>query len=112
VEGERVYLMAGGRDRSDWVRNVKANPRVTLEIGDETRTGTGSIVEPDAPEDQRARDLLVAKYATPTNLLVDWKRRSLPVTIEFPPDGIGPATPACESECTSRSRPPAAPSKP
>ena len=35
---ETVYLMAGDRDRSDWIRNLQADPEVTLEIGDRKRT--------------------------------------------------------------------------
>ena len=32
VERGVVYLMAGGRDRSDWVRNLVAHPAVGLRI--------------------------------------------------------------------------------
>ncbi len=39
-----VYLMAGDRDRSDWVRNLLANSEVTLEIGDRKRTTTARVV--------------------------------------------------------------------
>jgi deazaflavin-dependent oxidoreductase (nitroreductase family) len=84
VDGGRLYLMAGGHDRSDWVRNVQANPEVTVELGGETCTGTARILQAVTAEDQRARELLVGKYGTPTNPLDDWKRRSLPVVIEFP----------------------------
>ena len=31
---ETVFLMAGDRDRSDWVRNLMISPDVVLEIGD------------------------------------------------------------------------------
>lgn len=80
----RVYLLAGGRDRSDWVRNLQANPQVTVEIGDESHAGIARILEEGTAEDRLARDLLVEKYATPSNALTDWKWRSLPVVIEFP----------------------------
>jgi deazaflavin-dependent oxidoreductase (nitroreductase family) len=86
VDNGRLYLLSGGRDRSDWVRNLQANPRVTIELGVETRAGTARILQAGTEEDQRARDLLVAKYATPANPLEDWKRRSLAVAIEFPAD--------------------------
>lgn len=84
AEDGRMYLMSGGRDRSDWVRNLQANPQVTVELGDEMHAGTARVLQADSDEDQRARELLVAKYATPGNTLGDWKRRSLPVVIEFP----------------------------
>jgi deazaflavin-dependent oxidoreductase (nitroreductase family) len=35
----RVYLLSGGRERSDWVRNLQANAHVTVELGDETHVG-------------------------------------------------------------------------
>jgi deazaflavin-dependent oxidoreductase (nitroreductase family) len=86
VQDGRMYLMSGGRDRSDWVRNLQANPQVTVELGDETHAGTAHVLQAETDEDRRARELLVAKYATPGNPLTDWKRRSLPVVVEFPAD--------------------------
>jgi len=85
VDGENVMLLAGGRDRSDWVRNIQANPGVMIELGNDTRPGIARIIEPDTREDRRARHLLVEKYAKGDNL-VEWGRTSLPVMIEFPPD--------------------------
>ena len=32
----RLYLLAGGREQADWVRNLHATPRVVVELGDET----------------------------------------------------------------------------
>lgn len=79
----RLYLLAGGRERSDWVRNLQANPEVTVELGDETRVGVARVLQGNTAEDRLARELLVAKYATPANTLDGWKRRSLPVAIDF-----------------------------
>lgn len=84
VEGERLYLMSGGRDRSDWVRNIQADPRIEIEVGSQMRTGVARILDPDTPGDRLARELLVAKYATPGDPLDDWKVRSLPVEVTFP----------------------------
>jgi deazaflavin-dependent oxidoreductase (nitroreductase family) len=86
VEDGRMYLLSGGRDRSDWVRNLRANPHVAIGLGGQTRAGVARIVDADTAEDQRARELLVVKYATPTEPLHDWKRRSLPVAIDFADD--------------------------
>jgi deazaflavin-dependent oxidoreductase (nitroreductase family) len=82
----RLYLLAGGRERSDWVRNLQANPEVTVELRDETRVGAARVLRANTAEDHLARELLVAKYAMPANTLDDWKQRSLPVAIEFPAD--------------------------
>ena len=32
-----AYMLSGGGDRSDWVKNVLANPAVTIRMGDERR---------------------------------------------------------------------------
>lgn len=60
VEGETMYLATANRERQ-WVRNVLANPAVTLRIGDATFTGR---VEPvsDAAAVEHVVDLIAAKY--------------------------------------------------
>ena len=83
----RLYLLSGGRDRADWVRNVTANPMVTVELAGETRVGVAHIVDPDSADDQLARDLLVGKYADTEDGLEAWGRTSLPVVIEFAETG-------------------------
>jgi deazaflavin-dependent oxidoreductase (nitroreductase family) len=80
----RLYLLAGGRERADWVRNLQATPRVTVELGQETHVGVARVVAPGTPDDQRARDLLVAKYADAEDDLEEWGRTALPVVIDFP----------------------------
>jgi deazaflavin-dependent oxidoreductase (nitroreductase family) len=85
IDNGHVLLLAGGRERSDWVRNIQANPQVTVEIGTGTHPGIARIVSPDTMEDQRARELLVAKYRKGNNL-DEWGRTSLPVVIEFSPE--------------------------
>ena len=32
LEGRTVYLLSGGRDRSNWVRNLQADPSVRVRI--------------------------------------------------------------------------------
>jgi len=78
--------MSGGRDRSDWVRNLRVNPQVTVELGRETRVGQARILAPGSNDDRLARELLVTKYARPDNDLKEWGRNSLPAVIEFPED--------------------------
>ena len=84
LQGDVVYLLSGGRDRSDWVRNLAASATVDLEIGGERRTTTARLVY-DPQEDALARRLLVEKY-TPRDGddLTDWGRRSLPIAIAWP----------------------------
>jgi deazaflavin-dependent oxidoreductase (nitroreductase family) len=76
----RIYLLSGGRDRSDWVRNLEANPAVTVELGTEKFAGVARVIQPGTPEDRRARELLVSKYRQ-GNDLDEWGGTSLPVVI-------------------------------
>ena len=54
------------------MRNLQANSRVTVELGDETHVGTAHVIEVGTFEDQLARDLLVAKYADSDDNLDEW----------------------------------------
>jgi deazaflavin-dependent oxidoreductase (nitroreductase family) len=88
-DGRRLYLLSGGGDRSDWVRNLQANPSVTVRIGSrqpEELPATARVVEPE-DEDGAARELLAAKYQgwDGTSTMSSWARTSLCVAIE--PDG-------------------------
>ena len=77
-----VYILAGGRHRSDWVTNAKKQPRVTVRIAARTFDGTARIVEA-GPEDMLARRLLVEKYARDEDDLDDWGMTALPVAIDL-----------------------------
>jgi deazaflavin-dependent oxidoreductase (nitroreductase family) len=79
-----LYLLSGGGAGSDWVRNVKADPAVTVRIGGETFEGRARLVE-DPDEDERARRLLATKYQGwhPGEQLSTWARTALPVAIDL-----------------------------
>jgi deazaflavin-dependent oxidoreductase (nitroreductase family) len=81
---DRVYLLAGGRERAHWVRNIAASPAVRLGLGGRWISGTARAVEGD-PDEQTARELLAAKYQgwTPGRRLSDWAATSLPVRIDL-----------------------------
>lgn len=53
--GQIVYLLSGGRGRSDWVKNVGHDPAVTLRAAGVTYYGAARVVRPDEPVDSRAR---------------------------------------------------------
>jgi deazaflavin-dependent oxidoreductase (nitroreductase family) len=79
-----VYILSGGADRSDWVRNLMVSPDVVLEIGDQRRATLARIVEPESEEDALARRLLVEKYQPGYGSdLGEWGRTSLPVAIDW-----------------------------
>ena len=82
---DTIYLLAGGRERADWVRNLRACPSVHVEIGRRTFAGTGRIVEGDA-EDAPARRLVFEKYRMREDL-DEWRDTALPVAIDLEIDG-------------------------
>jgi deazaflavin-dependent oxidoreductase (nitroreductase family) len=85
VVGGSAYLMAGGRDRADWVRNLIADPGVTLRVGSESWAARGRVVGEGTPEDTEARQLMLAKYSTPgTGDLDSWGRTALVVGVDVP----------------------------
>jgi len=83
----RVYLLSGGGERSDWVKNLGEHPTVGLRIGDRDMIATAAPVT-DHEEDGLARRLLVEKYqARYADDLSEWGRTALPIVIQVP----GPA---------------------
>ena len=81
--GGVAYLLSGGGDRSDWVRNLMASPEVVLEIGGEERTTRARVVT-DEDEDTIAREALVTKYQPRYRGDLDvWGRTSLPIAIDW-----------------------------
>jgi deazaflavin-dependent oxidoreductase (nitroreductase family) len=80
----KLYLLSGGRDRSDWIRNLQANGRVSVELAGDDHVGVARVLEPGTAEDRLARELLVAKYEpVEHDSLEEWGRTSLAVVIEF-----------------------------
>lgn len=82
---ETVFLMAGDRERSDWVRNLLAFPDVELELGGRRRATRARVVDDGSPEDQTARRIMVEKYAGGDGGdLTTWGRTALVVAIDWP----------------------------
>ncbi len=82
--GETLYMLSGNRDRSDWVRNIKKNPEVSIRIADKTFEGRARVIEGE-DGDTSARDLLVEKYEKEPGKLARWRERSLPVRVDISP---------------------------
>ena len=82
---DRIYILSGGRDRAQWVRNIRAEPSVRVRIGASRFEGTGGEVE-GGPDEARARQLVAEKYgAIRDGSLNHWARTSLPVAIDLRP---------------------------
>ena len=83
IGGGNVFILSGGGDHSDWVRNLMISPEVVLEIGDVKRTTKARVVT-DPAEDAKARRLLADKYKPRyRGDLTEWGQTSLPVAIDW-----------------------------
>jgi deazaflavin-dependent oxidoreductase (nitroreductase family) len=82
ASGATLYLMAGGRERADWVRNLVADPAVDVRVGDVVHQATARLVAEGSDEDALARRLLLAKYQKDGEL-ESWGRSALPVALDL-----------------------------
>jgi deazaflavin-dependent oxidoreductase (nitroreductase family) len=89
LDGRTLYLLSGGGDRSDWVRNLQASPGVTVRIGRRDTPGLAGrarVVAPGTDEDELARRLVTDKYQPGYGEdLSGWRRSSLPVAVDLEP---------------------------
>ena len=81
-EAQTLYMLSGGRDRSDWVKNLRRNPEVEVRIAGE-RIGGRAREAKDAEEDELARRLLIEKYESSPGRLENWRRGALPVVVDL-----------------------------
>jgi deazaflavin-dependent oxidoreductase (nitroreductase family) len=83
LNGQKLYLLSGGRDKSDWVKNLQSQPEVQVRIRERVFSGQARLVT-DQQEDALARKIVFDKY-TPRDSddLTDWARTSLPVAIDL-----------------------------
>ncbi len=78
-----VYMLSGGGDGSDWVKNLMVSPAVTLRIRERAQPTKARVVT-DPDEDALARRLLVDKYGPRYGGdLTEWGRTALPVAIDW-----------------------------
>jgi deazaflavin-dependent oxidoreductase (nitroreductase family) len=89
IDQDTLYMLSGG-ERSDWVKNLRRDPMVTVEIGADKFDGRARVVT-SPTEDERARTLVYDKYAPGYQRdLASWRRTSLPVGVDLerPATGI------------------------
>jgi deazaflavin-dependent oxidoreductase (nitroreductase family) len=84
LEGSTLFMLAGGREKANWVRNIRKQPAVSVRIAGERLAAGARIVESEAVEDATARRLLVAKYQPGySGDLGNWGRTALPVALDL-----------------------------
>jgi len=83
ISGRSLYMLSGGRDRSDWVKNLMRAPETTVRIGSTELAGRARVVMAET-EDALARRLLLEKYEPGySGDLTDWGRTALPVAVDL-----------------------------
>jgi deazaflavin-dependent oxidoreductase (nitroreductase family) len=80
---QTLYLLSGGRDKSDWVKNALQTPTVQIKINSTIFSGTARLIT-DTEEDALARKIIFEKYVSrSSDDLVEWSRTSLPIAIDI-----------------------------
>src|SRR5579859_6362269 len=82
LHGSTLYILSGGLDRADWVKNALRQPRVSIKIRDHVLQGLARRVKNDE-EDTLARKLLFDKYSPTDDDLEEWVRTSLPMAFDL-----------------------------
>lgn len=84
VEGETLYMLAGGGEGAHWVRNLQQTPAVRIRVQGRELRGEARLPTPGSEEDSGARRLLVAKYQPGySGNLSDWGRTALAVAVDL-----------------------------
>src|SRR5579859_2488090 len=61
LHGSTLYMLSGGLDKSDWVKNILHQADLTVKIKDRVFPGQGRMVK-EKVEDALARSLIAGKY--------------------------------------------------
>src|SRR3954462_13568777 len=85
IEDGSLFLLSGGGDRADWVKNIPKGRDIRIQVGSRSTSARARIARAGA-EDQRARELLDAKYMgwKTGKKLSSWARGATPVVVELP----------------------------
>jgi deazaflavin-dependent oxidoreductase (nitroreductase family) len=89
LEGETLFMLAEGRERANWVRNLTEDPAVGVRIAEQRFEGRARKVS-DPDEDARARRLLFDKYSpTYSGDLTEWRDTALVIAVELSQPSTG-----------------------
>jgi deazaflavin-dependent oxidoreductase (nitroreductase family) len=87
TDGRTLYLLSGGRDNSDWVRNLVADPACTVRVGSRDaapRHARARIVLDAGSEESIARTLVHDKFQPRyEGDLSGWRVRALPIALDL-----------------------------
>src|SRR5260221_13348663 len=80
-----LFMLSGGGDGADWVKNIKKDPRVRLRINTQSAALKARLVRAGTRDDLTARELLDGKYMgwREGRKLSSWARGALPVAIDL-----------------------------
>jgi deazaflavin-dependent oxidoreductase (nitroreductase family) len=84
LEDQSLYLLSGGMDKSDWVRNLLKNPSVTVRVGKHNFHARARVLT-DEKEENMARCMLAEKYQEwdKGKELSEWARTALPIALDL-----------------------------
>ena len=84
INGSSLYLLSGGGEKSDWVKNLLKDPKVTVRIAKHTFKGVTRIVH-DEKEEAMSRHMLAGRYQgwKEGKPLSEWGRTALVIGIEL-----------------------------
>jgi deazaflavin-dependent oxidoreductase (nitroreductase family) len=83
IDQDTLYMLSGAHDRSDWVKNLRRHPVVTVEVATRRFQGQARVVT-DPTESEHARALVHDKYAAGyQGDLTGWRLTSLPIAVDL-----------------------------
>jgi deazaflavin-dependent oxidoreductase (nitroreductase family) len=77
-----LYMLSGGREQADWVKNTRKTPQVSVRIGTHVFSGHARDVR-DSEEDALARRIVYNKYSASEDNLDGWAATSLPIAVDL-----------------------------
>ena len=85
LDGGIMYMLSGGGDRADWVKNIRKTREVRVKVGSRTVAARGRLLVKETDEDLKARQLLDGKYMgwREGKKLSSWARGSRAVAIDL-----------------------------